>query len=130
MSSTAPPIIIETHSSPESGRFMFPGLYPLSCRLHCHNQLRAIILPMAIHMGIMCDACGTVHFIVTSPGILLSRGIGEPYQLTCKPPCSATKRFTRADMRPFRVSSDVFAKGYAKVGEYESVEGPITGKAS
>jgi len=30
---------------------------------------------MAIHMGIMCDACGTVHFIATSPGIKLSYAI-------------------------------------------------------
>jgi hypothetical protein len=86
---------------------------------------------MAIHMGIMCDACGTVHFIVTSPGIALSETISGPYQLACKPPCSATKYFTKADMRPYRVSDEVFAKGYATVGDYEVIDsGPISGNAS
>lgn len=86
---------------------------------------------MAIHVGVMCDVCGTVHFIVTSPGIHLSQNIGGPYQLNCKPPCSAMKYFTKTEMLPYRVPSDVFAKGYALVREYEAVEsGPITGKAS
>jgi hypothetical protein len=82
---------------------------------------------MPIHMGIMCETCGTVHFIVTSPGIELSHIIGGTYQLLCKPPCSAVRTFTKTDTRPYRVSDDVFANGYAGVGEYETVEsGPIS----
>ena len=86
---------------------------------------------MAIHMGIMCDACGTVHFIASSPGIELSHTIEGMYKLTCKPPCSGAKHFRRDEMRPYRVSDDIFHAGYAEVGEYELVEGGwITGRAS
>jgi hypothetical protein len=91
----------------------------------------AIILVMAIHMGIMCDACGTVHFIATSPGLELSHSIEGMYRLACKPPCSRARHFRKDEMRPYRVSGDIFNTGYADVGEYELVQGgSITGRAS
>ena len=37
---------------------------------------------MPIHMGIMCDACRKVHFIVTSRGIKLSERVEGMYLLT------------------------------------------------
>lgn len=86
---------------------------------------------MAIHMGILCDACKTVHFVASSPGIELSHSIEGMYKLTCKRPCSGTKHFRKDEMRPYRVSDGVFNTGYAEVGEYELVEGGrITGRAS
>jgi hypothetical protein len=86
---------------------------------------------MAIHMGIMCDACRTVHFIVTSPGLELSHTFEGMYKLTCQPSCSAVRQFRREEMRPYRVANDVFARGYAEAGEYELVEGDwITGRVS
>lgn len=78
---------------------------------------------MAIHMGIMCEACGMVHLVAMSPGIELSRTTGGNYQLTCKPSCSVIRYFRKDEMRPYRVSDDVFNRGYAEVGEYELVEG-------
>jgi hypothetical protein len=91
---------------------------------------RAIILAMAIHMGIMCDACGTVHFIATSPGIGLSDTGGRMYKLTCKPECSSVRHFRKEEMRSYRVADDIFNTGFAEVGKYELVEGRITGRAS
>ena len=44
-----------------------------------------ILFAMTIHMGILCDGCGTVHFIATSPGVELVTKIGGPYKVTCKP---------------------------------------------
>lgn len=78
---------------------------------------------MPIHMGIMCDACKAVHFIATSPGVELSRTVQGLYQLTCKPPCSAAKRFRKDEVRPYRVEDEAFRRGYAEVHEYQAVEG-------
>jgi hypothetical protein len=78
---------------------------------------------MPIHMGIMCDACRTVHFIATSPGIQLSRTTEGIYRLTCKPPCPEVREFRKEGMRPYRVSEDAFGRGYAREGEYELVQG-------
>ena len=76
---------------------------------------------MPIHMGVLCEACGMVHFIATSPGIVLSRNIEGMYRLSCKPPCSQVKMFRKEAMHPYRVSEDVFKKGYAQEGEYELI---------
>lgn len=81
-----------------------------------------MILPVAIHMGILCEVCGVVHFIATSPGIRLSATMEGMYRLTCKPPCSEVKTFRKEAMHPYRVSEDIFKKGYAEVGEYEVLE--------
>jgi hypothetical protein len=77
---------------------------------------------MAIHMGIMCEACGLVHFVASSPGITLSRNIEGIYRLACKAPCSEVKMFRKEAMHPYRVSEDVFKKGYAEAGEYEVLQ--------
>jgi hypothetical protein len=82
---------------------------------------------MAVHTGIICDACGTVHFIVTSSGVELSHTMDGMYKLTCQPSCTAVRKFSKDEMRPYRVADESFAKGYAKVGEYELVEGPSRG---
>jgi hypothetical protein len=76
---------------------------------------------MAIHVGIMCEACGKVYFVATSPGIELSRKDKGMYQFTCKRPCSAVKDFRRDGLRPYRASDDIFERGYADVGEYDLV---------
>ncbi len=80
---------------------------------------------MPVHMGIVCDACGVVHFVATSPGIKLSERVVGMYRLTCKPPCSVTRNFRKDEMRPYRVTDDIFQRGYAREGEYELVEGGL-----
>ena len=80
---------------------------------------------MSVHMGIMCDACGRVHFVATSPGIELSQTTEGIYRLTCKPPCSAVREFRKDRMRPYRASDDMFSRGYAEVGEYELVQAEL-----
>lgn len=82
-----------------------------------------ILFAMTIHMGILCDGCGTVHFIATSPGVELVTKIGGPYKVTCKPPCDAVRQFRPDEMPSYRVADDVFSRGYAEPGEYEVVEG-------
>jgi hypothetical protein len=44
------------------------------------------------------------------------------YRLTCKPPCPETREFRKEGMHPYRVSDDVFRRGYAEEGEYELVQ--------
>jgi hypothetical protein len=78
---------------------------------------------MPIHMGIMCDACRTVHFIATSPGVRLSPTTKGMYLLSCRPPCPETREFRMDTMRPYRVSENAFGRGYAREGEYELVQG-------
>jgi hypothetical protein len=76
---------------------------------------------MAIHMGIMCKMCRTVHFIATSPSIRASKLVARMYRLTCNRPCLATAKFRKESMQSYRVSEDVFKRGYAKESEYELV---------
>lgn len=58
---------------------------------------------MPIHMGIMCQRCGNVHFIATSSAIQCGRQRGI-YQLNCPSPCYGTREFGREDMSPYRVA--------------------------
>jgi hypothetical protein len=76
---------------------------------------------MPIHMGIVCEACRKVHFIATSPDIQLSRPTEGIYKFVCKPPCPEAREFRKEGMYPYRVSDDVFRRGYADEGEYEFV---------
>lgn len=76
---------------------------------------------MAIHMGIMCNVCRTVHFIATSPNIKASKLTAGMYRLKCIPPCFITAEFRKESMQSYRVSEDVFKRGYAREGEYEVV---------
>lgn len=76
---------------------------------------------MSIHVGIMCKMCRKVHFIATSHSIKPSKLAAGMYRLTCNPPCLTSGEFRKESMRPYRVSEDVFKKGYAKESEYELV---------
>lgn len=76
---------------------------------------------MAIHMGIMCKMCRTVHFIATSPSIKALKLPAGMYQLTCNRPCLTTAEFRQESMQSYRVSEDVFKRGYAKESEYEII---------
>ena len=81
---------------------------------------------MPIHMGIMCQRCGNVHFIATSSAIQCGRQRGI-YQLNCPSPCYGTRDFGREDMSPYRVADALFRRGYALECEYDSV--PCTERA-
>ena len=72
-------------------------------------------------MGIMCKMCRRVHFIATSHSIKPSSLAAGMYRLICNPPCSLQGEFRKESMRPYRVSEDVFNRGYAREGEYELV---------
>jgi hypothetical protein len=76
---------------------------------------------MTIHMGIMCKMCRTVHFIAKSPSIKASKLPAAMYQLTGTRPCLSTAEFRKESMQSYRVSEDVFKRGYAKESEYEIV---------
>lgn len=76
---------------------------------------------MAIHIGIMCNVCSTVHFIATSPNIKASKLTAGMYRLKCNNPCFMTAEFRKESMQSYRVSEDLFTRGYAREGEYELV---------
>ena len=78
---------------------------------------------MPIHMGIKCDVCQTVHFVATSRSVRLGESVEGMYRLTCQPPCHEVREFRKEGMHPYRVSDDVFKRGYAEEGEYELVQG-------
>jgi hypothetical protein len=77
---------------------------------------------MPIHMGIMCEACRKVHFVAASRGIGLSRTFEGMYRLKCTPPCPEVKDFRKEAMYAYRISDDVFQRGYAEEGEYELIQ--------
>jgi hypothetical protein len=80
---------------------------------------------MPIHMGIMCDACRTVHFIATSPGIQLSRTTEGIYRLTCKPPCPEVREFRKEGMRPTVSQTPCSKQGMqrASTNSFKALEG-------
>ena len=45
------------------------------------------------------------------------------YRLTCQPQCHEVREFRKEGMHPYRVSDEVFRRGYAEEGEYELVQG-------
>jgi hypothetical protein len=77
---------------------------------------------MPVHMGIVCERCRKVYFIVTSRAIKPIASMEGMYRLNCAPPCPEVRHFRKDSMRPYRVSEDVFRSGHAKEGEYELVE--------
>lgn len=77
--------------------------------------------PMAIHMGIRCEACRRVYFIGTSNRIQPSL-TATMYRLICILPCLGRKEFRVDAMRPYRVDENVFKTGFAIEGEYEAVQ--------
>ncbi len=76
---------------------------------------------MPIHMGVICEACKRVYFVATSPRIKPSRTAEGMYRLNCTPSCPEPKEFRKEGMHPYRISDDVFQRGYAEKGEYEIV---------
>lgn len=76
---------------------------------------------MPIHIGIMCERCRRVHFVATSSAVQFSRSGGGVYRLKCVPPCGETKEFRKEGMQPYRVTDDVFNRGHALEGDYESI---------
>ena len=81
-------------------------------------------------MGVMCEKCRTVHFIGSSTRIQLSHSGEGVYLLNCTAPSAEPKDFRKDSMRPYRVSDDVFRRGYAKEDEFELVieVKPLTAK--
>jgi hypothetical protein len=77
---------------------------------------------MPVHMGIMCERCRKVHFIATSRGIRPIASVAGMYLLRCNSPCRELREFRKDDMRPYRISEDVFRNGCAKEGEYQLVQ--------
>jgi hypothetical protein len=47
------------------------------------------------------------------------------YRLTCKPPCPEPREFRKEAMRPYRVSDDLFSRGYAEENEYQVLEAKL-----
>jgi hypothetical protein len=43
------------------------------------------------------------------------------YRLKCAHPCRQVREFRKEELRPYRVSDDVFRRGYAEESEYELV---------
>ncbi len=78
---------------------------------------------MPVHTGVMCERCRKVFFAATWRGISPSRKDAEAFEFACKPPCRAVQEFRVADLRPYRVSDEVFQRGYAEENDYEVVEG-------
>ena len=76
---------------------------------------------MGIHIGVVCEGCGKVYFVNTSPNITPSPKQKGMYQLICKAPCLGRRQFRKEEMFPFRVSASGFARGYASLGEYELI---------
>jgi hypothetical protein len=75
---------------------------------------------MPIHMGIMCGNCRKVYFIAASKSIRAILVTPGMYRLICT--CSEGREFRKEAMQPYRVSDDVFNRGYAKEGEYQLVQ--------
>ncbi len=77
---------------------------------------------MPVHIGIMCERCWTVLFAATWHDISPSRKDAQAFEFACKPPCPAIREFRKSELRPYRVSEDVFSKGYARQGEYQLIQ--------
>jgi hypothetical protein len=73
-------------------------------------------------MGVMCETCRKVLFVGTWHGITPSERDAGLLKLACKPPCPAVREFRKDELRPYRVSNEVFRRGYAETGEYEPLK--------
>jgi hypothetical protein len=76
---------------------------------------------MPVHMGITCESCRKAYFVATSRSIKPIVSMAGMYRLKCTPPCPEVRDFRKDNMRPDRVSEDVFRSGCAEEGEYELV---------
>jgi hypothetical protein len=82
---------------------------------------------MPISMGIICEKCGIVYLITTRASNqhinCLPRTAG-PGMFSLKCSCGATRSFHKNDLKPYSVSTDVLARGFAKGGEYSVQQDP------
>jgi hypothetical protein len=72
---------------------------------------------MPVSMGILCERCRTVYFIspsCKSACVHYDRLRGE-FKVACNPPCSVVLYFHRPMLRPYSISSEVLARGYADI---------------
>lgn len=74
---------------------------------------------MAVQMGIMCEKCRRIYFILTSSGIKPTDTPGM-YVLSCGF-CTEKREFRKELIRPYRVQGQIFGSGYATEGEYDSI---------
>ena len=74
---------------------------------------------MAVQMGIMCEKCRRIYFILTSSGIKPADTPGM-YVLSCRF-CMEKREFRRDTIRPYRVQDQVFRSGYATESECDSI---------
>lgn len=77
---------------------------------------------MPISMGIICEKCGIVYLITTRASCLPRTADPGMFSLNCS--CGATRSFHKNDLKPYSVSTDVLARGFAKGGEYSVQQDP------
>jgi hypothetical protein len=77
---------------------------------------------MPIALGIPCEQCGTVYLVSALverrhiDSMPRSAGAGM-FTLKCGA-CPAVRSFHKNDLRPYVVSAEIYANGYAARGEY------------
>lgn len=76
-------------------------------------------------MAVMCETCRKILFVATWRAISPSKRDAQVFEFACKPPCRAVQEFRKADLRPYRVSDEVFHVGYAQENEYQLVEARV-----
>jgi len=74
---------------------------------------------MEVQMGIMCEKCRRIYFILTSSGIKPTDA-PEFYVLSCRF-CMEKREFRKDLIRPYRVPDQVFDSGSAAEGEYDPI---------
>ena len=82
---------------------------------------------MPVAMGIACEKCGRVYFIVHPDNARRIRfddtdTLRPPYQLTCQ--CSAVHFFETREMLPYAISADSMQRGYAERASYTQILPP------
>jgi hypothetical protein len=73
---------------------------------------------MPISIGIICESCGIVYLITARAHIALQPRTADPGVFTLSCSCGATRPFHKTDLRPYTVSTQVLARGFAIPGQY------------
>jgi len=78
------------------------------------------LLDMRISMGIACEKCAIVYLITSTGNKHIARlpRIVGPGMFVLKCAGGSRKSFHKSNLRPYVVSVQGYAKGYAKPGEY------------
>lgn len=79
---------------------------------------------MPICMGILCERCRTVYFVLRSEHsrhIQFDRACGD-FRLTCDPPCSAVIHFHRSMLRPYSIPDVELERGYADMSRCKPIK--------